>query len=339
MEDILSEEILDWVVSLCPRGALAALSLTSKKLNRIAVPHLYSEAVFDQKKEWEDPLVYLLPFTHLIFSSQSHASLVKSLVLPEPVGWEQEELDKGEAAELAAKPWPGAGSEELEKLLRKKCGEYALDEKDTNELYEKIASGLNADAIFALLLFNLPNLQKLDLNVGMCKNRPAMIAMLERVGQRVKPFDKIPSDLDDEEAIEKFASTSTVGLSKPLDVMVKFNTDKYPEDPRHIGAFFNLPFLRSIHTFMTGDDTNTSSDNPIGKLKPRSCGVEYIELRRTKIHNDNLKCLLDATIPGKLKTFYYEIGNTWAWCAVEHPTIMKTLEAHHDTLENLGMSQ
>ncbi|UPX09603.1 uncharacterized protein EKO05_0000290 [Ascochyta rabiei] len=52
----------------------------------------------------------------------------------------------------------------------------------------------------------------------------------------------------------------------------------------------------------------------------------------------NFRLLLGATIPGKLKTFNYEVGCTWAWCLTEHPKIMASLQLHHDTLESLGLS-
>lgn len=74
------------------------------------------------------------------------------------------------------------------------------------------------------------------------------------------------------------------------------------------------------------------------RLKPRSCPVECIKLRTSKLHSDNFRWMLNATIPGKLKTLNYEIGCTWAWYGISHPDIMASLREHHSTLENLALS-
>jgi hypothetical protein len=123
-------------------------------------------------------------------------------------------------------------------------------------------------------------------------------------------------------------------------VMVTGNDDKYPHNPIHLAMFLHLPNLHSIYGWRIGtaDGHPDAEINAFAKLQPQSCPVEYIELRTSKLHMDDFKRLLGATIPGKLKTFNYEVGCTWAWCNTEHPIIMKSLEPHHDTLECLALS-
>ncbi|KAF1840636.1 uncharacterized protein K460DRAFT_410052 [Cucurbitaria berberidis CBS 394.84] len=256
---------------------------------------------------------------YLVFASPAHAALVKSVVVPNIWG-----EDAPARIEPGKRSWPNSGTPDLEHVLRKRCTEYAIDDNEARELYDKIKPGTEEDAILALFLTNLPNLQKLDVNLGIATDNVFFIAMLERVAQRVKPFGKIPWDPTKLPAVETFGSLESTAFSVPIDVMVKGFNDKYPNDPE----------------YLMGDSESPPGliKGPFAKLKPRSCAVEYIELRTSKLHKDNLQFLMNATIPGKLKTFNYEIGCTWAGCNVEHPAIMQSLEAHHNTLESLGLS-
>jgi hypothetical protein len=105
-------------------------------------------------------------------------------------------------------------------------------------------------------------------------------------------------------------------------------------------TLLQMPNLHSFYGLKLGDnyDFVPHENNPFLKLKPRSCPVEYIELRRSELHTDNISLLLGATIPGKLKTFNHEVGGMWFLRDVAHPVIMQCLVAHHSTLENLGLS-
>jgi hypothetical protein len=47
---------------------------------------------------------------------------------------------------------------------------------------------------------------------------------------------------------------------------------------------------------------------PFSDLHPQSCPVTEIELRRSSIRHHDLQRLLNATIPGKLKVFKYEVN-------------------------------
>jgi hypothetical protein len=130
-------------------------------------------------------------------------------------------------------------------------------------------------------------------------------------------------------------------FSAPLNVLVKGSNDKYPNEAYNFAPFFNLPNLHAIYGWKLGENDNDDPimfNSPFARLEPRSCAVEYIELRSSKLHRDYLSCILNATIPDKLKTFIYEVGYAWAWSAADHPSIMKILSAHHDRLEELCLS-
>jgi hypothetical protein len=340
LEHDLSEELLDNIISFSSRTSLTKLCRTSKKLNRIATPHLYSSG-FLNGGTFDMGVKHLLPFTYLMFSSPSHASFVQSFAIRgawgenAPVEKEEEDVDPSNRYEKL--PWPKYAGSELEGVLKKKCTEYAVHEKEANELYEKIRPGANETMIVILLLANLPNLRKLDICIGIGEEYDDFFQLIDRVVSRTKPFDKLPAEIEFT-SNNKLKTGSLTAFSLPMDILVTGINDKYPNSPQDVARIIKLPNVRSLYGWKMGDEGDPSENSAFKKLQPRSCPVECIELRSSKLHSDHLQLLMDATIPGKLKTFSYEIGCTWAWVDVEHRRIMKSLEVHHDTLECLALS-
>jgi hypothetical protein len=321
IERKLSEELLVNIVSLTARDLLPKICLVSKTFNRLATPYLYSTITLDDSSNNSDSLT-LVRLAYTIFASPDYAPLVKSIVIH---GWHPVEEEDGPGT---ITKWSTCGVEEAEEVLRRKCVAIAISDQEADNLYNKIKSGRNEDAILALLLANLPNLRKMDINFGMLEEHADFIALFELIANRIES-----SSTTDKRPIPYFPV--------PIDIMVKGTDDRYPNDTAHLALFFNISNLHSIYGWKMGDQANElqgDGDNPFAKLRPRSCLVEYIELRTSKLHKRNLQFLLDATIPGKLKTFNYEIGCTWAWCNVEHAAIMRSLEKHHNSLESLGLS-
>jgi len=339
-EHDLSEEILDYIVSSCSQGSKAALCRCSKKTNRIATPHLY-HAVHFQASTGGACLLWLLPFAHLIFTSPTHASFVRSFTSED--GWSDDmapkERDEGvELGEEDKRPWPGSGTAELEEALKKTCATHTTDEGKATSLYDRLRGGENEGDIVALLLASFPNLRELDLRYGSYTS--GMIEVLEGAVKCAKSRGNFRSDLMEYTGNSKPASLSPTPFSQPLDMLVSGTEDKYPNDPRYLAVFLNLPNLRSLYGWMFGDEGTLADQryDSFTRLKPRSCPVEYIECRTCKFHPDNLKSMMNATIPGKLKTFLYEIGCAWAWVDVQNAEIMMSLEPHYETLECLGLS-
>jgi hypothetical protein len=316
----LPEELLSAIVSLAGPGCLRNLCLTSKTFNRIATPHLYANVSLGQSmnspssNQTESPT--LVRFAYTIFSSPKYASLVKTVVVSDSWGV------PGEYRDVQPTPWPASGPE-LSEVLQKKCAEYATTEESADDLYQKSASGENEDVILALLLVSLPKLSNLDIDFGFGEDHSDFVNTTELITDRVKLDRKLLR-----------------GFSAPIDIMVKGTDDKYPNDPTKLVLMSKVPNVRALYGWKMGDNGSdwTAEGNPFAALKPRSCPVEYIELRCSKLHSRNLRLLLDAAIPGKLKTFNYEIGCSWAWCIVQHSEIMASLQVHRDTLDSLGLS-
>lgn len=325
IERQLPEELLDRVVSICSDESLSELCLTSKRLNRITTPHLYSKITLGTKA-WEGGRNHFRELSHLLLTSENHATLITSIMVEAAWGFQSEGDEEEDEDEMEdehddvgtkKKTASSLQTHDFEACLKDHISLFDLSEKDKSEVWSKVQTGLNVEAMLALLLFCLPNLQRVDINFGFCEGHEDFVSVFEQLADS--------------------ASAGHGDSSRRMDVMVKGDDDKYPNKPVHLAALLHLPYLRSIYGWKMGDHEG-DPDPDFARLKPRSSHVEYIELRTSKLQKDNLRHLMAATIPGTLKTFNYEIGCTWAWCDITHPGIMTSLQAHHKTLESLGLS-
>ncbi|KAH7411545.1 hypothetical protein DE146DRAFT_241312 [Phaeosphaeria sp. MPI-PUGE-AT-0046c] len=311
----LPEEIIDNICASADRNTLFNICCASKTLNRIATARLYSHIQLGHLGYTGEEDSYIIQLAYLFFKSPSHAALVSFVDVLGTWGRMEENVDWCDKLS-----WPESGSSETEELLRTTCAKFATTNEERDELYSAIESGTQEDAILALLLASLPNLRRLDIDFGCNEEHEEFVRLFEKLcGKNMMPDRSKPV---------------------PVDVLVRGDDEKYPHDPTHLATFFHLPNVRAIYAYKMGNEEGELDlqNGPFARLRPRACPVEIIELRKSKIDRDNLKLLMGATMPGKLKTFNYEIGCTWAWCSVDHPAIMESLSVHHNTLENLGLS-
>jgi hypothetical protein len=317
----LPEELLDHVISLTSRETLLKLCLTSKTLNRLATLYLYATISLRETD-------HLPALAYLIFTSPTHAALIKSFIVSETWAKIEEQFTEWS--------WPRPEDPALQSVLRGKCAEYTSNEDEAHGMYQKIESGANEDAVLALLLASLPKLRRLNINFGICNGHADFIALWPRIVNGIRSSNNAAVTSTTSLTTEK----ARTALSVPIDIMSTGSENKYPNDPIHFAMSMHLPNLRSIYGWRLGDAETVPDpeSNPFAQLSPRSCPVEYIELRASKLHEDNFSYLLGTTIPGKLKSFSYEVGCTWAWCTVEHSKIMTSLVSHRGTLETLGLS-
>jgi hypothetical protein len=322
-EQKLPTELVEHIISFACRNSLRSLCLTSKTLNRLATPYLYSEIYLKETDR-------LPALAHLIFTSPTHAALVKSFIVP--TTWEVLEESEHDSS------WPGFEDSDFHGVLKAKCSEYASNDEEADGFHRMIQSAKSEDAIMALLLVSLPKLRRLNINFGIGSGHddfsllwPRIMDMIRSRGEPLaNGTRRLPTDAQQGMQLD--------AVSEPIDIMVTGSNTKYSNNTTHLAAFFHLPNLRCIYAWKQGDGEDAMTDTPFAKLKPRSCPVEYVELRCSKLSIQNFTYLLDATVPGKLKTFSYEIGGAWAWCHTEHPVIMRSLQPHHETLQALGLS-
>ncbi|RYO32291.1 hypothetical protein AA0113_g11755 [Alternaria arborescens] len=344
VEQKLPTELLEQVLSFAPRDSLPSLCLTSRDFNRIATPFLYSG--IDLKETHHLPAL-----AYLMFTSPAHAALVESFIVPDT--WAR----TGEKSRDWS--WPGLKDTEVQSVLKAKSAAFTSSEEEANELYGKISSGESEDAIMAVLLACLPKLRRLDFRVSTGKapadsKTVSPVSRNDHVDFRLL-WPKIMNKLRSRCGFTKEANRSVTSnpsqvvqlpaVSHHIDIMVRFTgpVRRYSNYTLHLANFFHLPNVRSIYGWRLGDmgDPPDLEDakNPFATLPPQSCPVEYIELRRSQLHKDHFQLMMDATIPGKLKTFSYEIGDrSWSWCGTDHYSIMKSLQPHYESLEGLSLS-
>lgn len=140
------------------------------------------------------------------------------------------------------------------------------------------------------MLFNLPNLRKLDIDFGWGEDHADFVDLFELVASRVLSIDRFSRP--------------------PLDVLVTAHDGQYPYDPKDVATFFHLSSLHRIYAWYHGDSEGDQDleNGPFAQLKPRSCPVEFVGLRYAKINRNNFRLLLNAIVPESLRTFKYEIG-------------------------------
>lgn len=350
LETALPVELLTSLCTFLPKASLSALALCSRTLNSIATPHLYAHVSFREgfngsdEPAWE----FLLPFAWLIFTSARHAGYVRDLGAQVgcedvPVGtekykgklkksWLGDDVNTGDGGdEKEKKKTKKEERKKVENVLREVCARTTVDEADAIELFELVKTGEKESAIFVLMLAHLPNLRTLDYCFDSIGGDERLLRALDLITRSFRQ----PKDA------QKQLHQSSAAFSKPLDIMFTGNDDKYPNDCVHVAAFLSLPNIRALYAWKVGDH-DWMDDNPrddaFFKLQPRSCNVEYMELRDSKLHHEHFDCLMKALVPGKLKTFIYEVGCTWAWVNVHHRKIMDSLSPHYETLECLELS-
>jgi hypothetical protein len=316
IERQLPEEMLNHMVSFASQHTLSKLCLVSKQFNGLATTHLYSKIIIGHNSDIGMERSNISSLAHVLFTSPAHAALVTSVRVLQTWG----RIDK-ECAKICEKhSWPGVGTPELKALAKSKLAKYTLRDEESNAVFEKISSGTDEGGVLAMVVLDLPNLRRLDMNFGLCDDHDAFVAMFELLADH-KKIGNVLSWLR-------------------VDVIIKGEGDKYPNRTIHVAALLHMPNLRPFYGMKMGDQENDPDlvDGPFAKLKPRSCPVEHLELRTSKLHRGNLQLMMYATILGKLKTPVYGIGYVWAWCDVSHIDIMRSLQLHHGTLERLALS-
>jgi hypothetical protein len=136
----LPEELLDRIAYFSPPPSLHALSLTSRTLNRIATPHLYTSITLTRES-----FKFLRPLTLLLWMSPKHRSLVRRISVSRAYG-----------GNLV--PWPKY--EGLDELVEEQVGRY-VKEGEREGWVRQVRDGGDVLAIASLLLRGLPNVGRM----------------------------------------------------------------------------------------------------------------------------------------------------------------------------------
>jgi hypothetical protein len=314
--DTLTEELLSRIISfVTPHSSLHSLALVSRTLNRFATSYLYASVDF--KGAYPDTGVkYLIPFAFLAFQRPEIASLVRSFSIRDTFGLADDLIrleDLDDDNEDARRGWPD--HPHRDQILQSAIEGIGYTGEEVDEWLATLLEADDESAILAILLPHLKKLRRLDLGHSGSGIGDPLLSTIHRLSQRDNSVD------------------GPGHFSALTDVFIVGYEDKYPCSPTSLGACLYLPSLRRLHSMNLGEnDQDTATEELVGL--PKGCSsVEEIELRASKLYSEDLKLLLNA--PKALKTFIYEVGQSWAWYPLDTRDIADALSCQEEHLSNL----
>ncbi|KAF2000923.1 hypothetical protein P154DRAFT_575626 [Amniculicola lignicola CBS 123094] len=183
---------------------------------------------------------------------------------------------------------------------------------DDMEQSKWLAAADVEDALLALLLPKLVNLQTLDLETPIIPHY--IETMFNRVGLKQKPFDTTPA------------------FTKLKSILWAHDDNKYGGNV--VAAPFMLPSVQSIFMHRTGSEDDEGDDAPYIDMPDKTSSVTHLELKDCRLDTRMIEKML--AVPKQLKTFIYEVG--WghlSYCSISWPAIRRGLELQKDSLEEL----
>lgn len=172
------------------------------------------------------------------------------------------------------------------------------------------------DALLALLLPALANLQRLDLVVDDGES-PCFTEMLDRIGQNARPFATQPA------------------LIALTEIFTTNDEDKYGMDCSIIAPYFLLPSLRRLygHKIGSSDDDHHPA---LAALKSGASSLTHLELRYCMINSPDIISMVHAC--KALKTFIYERGyGHLSYSNFSTTAVRKALVPTETSLESLWL--
>ncbi|KAK3060590.1 hypothetical protein LTS18_008206 [Coniosporium uncinatum] len=290
--DSLPEELVDRIVSYLPQSSQCILSRVSKHFNRIATPRLYFSIYF-RNATMDKGTPWLLHLTYLLLKKPSLAIFVHSVTLRDvlcdgqvPLPADFKDNDNGTRKALR---WPQ--EPDLDDVLNAGLKRYSASKtrsknKRLEEQLSKLKSGCEG-GILALLLLHLPKLRKLDFSFF---SAPLLLETFQQVANKNAPVD------------------SVLVFQELTDVMFNGCDEKEPNPPDLFFACFGLPVVNRIHANRLGNNMQDEPTAVIAEMEPRSSSVEFVEMRCSKLWQNDLVNVLRAC--KKLKTLIHEVGNT-----------------------------
>jgi hypothetical protein len=137
----IPEELISHILTFLPRPARHSLCLTSRDLNRITTPTLYTHITLTGTD-----FSYLRSLALLIWTSPKHSALVRSLSVRRAYGGD-------------LKPWPALQGVDLHELVGRLVVAYVKEEERV--AWEKKVEAGDALCIASLLLRSLPGVDRM----------------------------------------------------------------------------------------------------------------------------------------------------------------------------------
>lgn len=299
--DVLPQELLSQVISSVEKsGWLLDLALCCRSLYGLTLPHLYSSVRLIYH-DFDEPYPHLEPFTIKVLKNPGLASFVREFALTET--WRTDDY-----------PRKLSGSNEVNEILQENVRRSSHSEDEESMWFEALTHYPNEDALLALLLPSLPNLNRLDLMVP-ASGAEYYEKMFRRAVAKEKPFDVQPA----------FSS---------LRVIVNNCDDtRYGTSPDLMSNYLQLPSLQEFY----GQNVYSEEGLPhtsLTRLETASVLLTRLEIRRSRFNEDDLMNMFRSF--KNLTTFVYNLG----WVHISHcnysaSALRKALAWVEHSLENL----
>ncbi|KAF2752771.1 hypothetical protein EJ05DRAFT_266500 [Pseudovirgaria hyperparasitica] len=312
----LPVELQGKIVSSCDQLTLYNLNLVDKECNRLATPVLYSNVRLASVKVPGRALPgarSLKPFTWTMLQTPHLARLVKTITFRHE--WATGPPTSIDGPGSGLDPWPYHS--QRNDILLEKVTPLVRTRREKSEWLDKLIAG-HEEAIVALLLPYLVRLRTLDLRPNFGGPCPTLERLFVTAGQTKHTLDGHPI------------------LSTITNVMVSGYDGKYPTPTRFFFYAIQLPGLESLFSHRLGDSELAEHHNIVNDIPSRSLSVQNIELRCAKMDHQDLAGILASC--KCLKTFIYEVGNTWAWIDMRTEQVRQALASQEKNLENLCLS-
>lgn len=333
----LSVELLDRILSFVqPRSCLFHLALVSRNFNTLVTPHLYRD-VFLESNYPSDGNRHILPFTLLMLLKPSTASLVRSFTFRGDFHNEESllaDIDDNKAR----LPWPD--HPERDNILKRLIKEISHSPEEEFEWQQQVLPRYSHQdtAIYPLLLISLPNLRRLDLQVGIFVDD-----FFERTFNRIAPSEP-PFDVK-----PVFTQLS--------DILLVGSDHMYPTPYILFEACCRLPAVKRLFGYRLGNedddprlvpsksatssiqtseqDSKPNPGEPSAPLRKLGSGIEVLELRDSKLHYSDLPIIFGALMSPH--TLIYHIGGYWGLTSIQTPAILSAITIHATSLHRLAI--
>ena len=273
---LLPPEIFDQITQAIPgNGHLLDLALCSRSICDFVLRHLYTHLTLKcNKVESSQPKYPKLRSLILrLLRNPILASHVRSIVLEEQWEWN---WDKSRVLR------PGAVSNhDFFPEVKRYLGAW---EKGSRKAWARAIRATNEDATMALLFQIVTNVKAISIVIPTSAGR-YFLKIFERAVQRQSVYGN---------PTQCFQNLETVVISvDSYDFGIEVDLLYY---------YMQLPSIRKICLQKVGSpDIDYRGLSPLGRLQPRSCQVQHLELRECRLKNQDLKDVLAAC--NSLQTF------------------------------------
>ncbi|KAF1990581.1 hypothetical protein K402DRAFT_389509, partial [Aulographum hederae CBS 113979] len=331
----LPEELIDRIFSeLDDIRDKNNISVCNKMLQRIAIPHIYSDVVLFTDEVGDVPC--LRRFAATVINKPQYAELVKKIIIRRHISTTHiQPAPPGTVVLKATKGGPG-----VEEHLAFAATTLGFHEQTTKwALLERLGGTEDYDPVLATLLGRLKNLKVLEI-----PTEPEM-QFYHKTLDPTSPFGKTynnPKLIDNGDNDPKPTTSSSIApLHLPCLAEIKeslFSPDWFVPVDRLAIYLLHAPLRRIL---LEGVGSRHGYPRPYGRLqqsvKPASSNIDFLALRNSRLSTAELVAVLRA--PCALRTFTYEIshGRSISECGVSLSGILEALEAQRESLTYLRL--